>query len=300
MPPLDSGNFAGYTARVELEDVPWFPEDPYQCGPQSLASLLSASGVETLPAALVDDIYVPERKGSFAPELRAAARARGRLPYRVDGTLDALLTALADGYPVLIMQNLGLGFAPTWHFAVVIGYDRNDNKFLLRSGPYERLAMDTVHFERRWRLADYWGLVLLGPEVLPEWVALAEYESQLAHLERSWAPYLPDSYARMAARWPASTTANLGLGNLAYGRGELDAAAAYYRSVLAVDEDHIAALNNLAQVVAEQGRPAEGLALAYRALELVQATPEPEHPLRAAVENTVAGLQQKIPEEESR
>jgi tetratricopeptide (TPR) repeat protein len=288
VPPLDSTPYSRHPPRAALTAVPWFPEDPYQCGPQSLASLLSASGIATTPDSLVDDVYVPGRKGSFAPELRAAARARGRLPYRVNGSLDALLAALADGYPVLILQNLGLGFAPTWHFAVVIGYDRAADVFMLRSGPHEQLAMDTSRFERRWRLGEYWGIVLLGPDDLPRWVELAEYESQLAYLEGRWTNQMPGIYSRMAARWPSSTTAHLGLGNLAFGRGDLAGAEDHFRRVLEADGDNIAALNNLAEVSARQGRTEQAFDYACRALSLARG-----HPLEAPVMATINELRQK-------
>jgi tetratricopeptide (TPR) repeat protein len=291
VPGLDSRDYTGFPTRVELEQVPYYADDPYQCGPQSLAMLLTASGVPTQPTTLVEDVYVPGKQGSFAPELRAAARARGRLPYQLEPSTSALVTALADGYPVLILQNVGLGFAPTWHFAVVVGYDRERDLFLLRSGPHERQEMDTIRFERRWRLGEYWGIALLGPEQLPGWIRLGEYEQQLAYLEAPWGPELEAVYRRMQQRWPQSTTANLGLGNFAFSRGELDAAEHYYRTALASDGDHIAALNNLAEVYARRHQPGAAFKLACRALRLAEG-----HPLEATVTATVEALQRESPE----
>ena len=270
--------------------MPYYPDDPYQCGPQSLATVLTAAGVETAPDSLVAAIYVPDKRGSFAPELKASARAHGRLPYRVPPTLDGLMTALDDGYPVLILQNLGLGFAPTWHFAVVIGYDRAGDEFLLRTGPHERQAMDTTRFERRWRLGEYWGIALLGPADLPDWVELKAYESQLAYLEAAWAPHMEGVYQRMASRWPTSATANLGLGNLAFGRADLVGAEGHYRRVLATDGDHVGALNNLAEVYARRGQLEAAFKLACRALRLARG-----QPLEPAVAATVEALQQERP-----
>lgn len=288
VPPLDSDRFDGHPARVELDAVPYYPDDPYQCGPQSLATVLTAAGVDIAPEALVPAIYVPDRRGSFAPEMKASARARGRLPYQVAPTLDALMTALDDGYPVLILQNLGLGFAPTWHFAVVIGYDRTEDEFLLRTGPHRRLAMDSTRFERRWRLGEYWGMVLLGPADLPGWAELKDYEAQLAYLETAWAPQLDAVYRRMAGRWPQSATANLGLGNLAFGRADLAGAERYYRKVLATDGDHVGALNNLAEVYARRGQLEAAFKLACRALRLAQG-----QPLEPAVAATLEALREE-------
>lgn len=270
---------------MELTEVPYFPDDPYQCGPQSLAMLLAASGIATDPDSLVDDVYVPGRRGSFAAELRATTRARGRIPYQLNPSLHVLVAALADGYPVLILQNLGLGFAPTWHYALVIGYDQQEDVFLLRSGPHQRLVMSTRHFERRWRLGDYWAMVALAPGELPGWVQKAQYEEQLAYLEAVWSPSLESVYRQMLARWPDSTSANLGLGNIAFGRGQLGAAETHYLQVLATDEENIAALNNLAEVYGRLNELEAAFEMACRASRLAAG-----HPLEPAVAATLDGL----------
>ncbi len=249
--------------------------------------LLSASGIATEPDSLVDDVYVPGRRGSFAPELSAAARARGRLPYQLEPSMPALVAALTDGYPVLILQNVGLGFAPTWHYAVVIGYDRERDEFLLRSGPHERLVMSTRRFERRWRLGEFWAIVVLAPGELPDWVHPEPYEEQLAYLEAVWSASLETVYQRMLTRWPGSTSANLGLGNIAFGREQLELAERHYRQVLAGDGENIAALNNLAEVYARQHKPQAAFELACRAWQLAAG-----HPLEAAVAETLEALQQ--------
>ncbi|MEE4193167.1 MAG: PA2778 family cysteine peptidase [Halieaceae bacterium] len=289
-PTLDSRAYTDAPVRVELTEVPYFPDDPYQCGPQSLAMLLTASGIATQPDALVDDVYVPGRRGSFAAELRAASRSLGRIPYQLDPSLPALVAALADGYPVLILQNLGLGFAPTWHYALVIGYDRQEDAFLLRSGPHERLVMSTRHFERRWRLGDYWAIVALAPGEMPGWVQKEQYEEQLAYLETAWSASVESVYQQMLSRWPDSTSANLGLGNIAFGRGQLDAAQIHYQQVLASDGENIAALNNLAEVYGRMNRVEDAFEVACRARALAV-----DHPLESAVAATLRGLQSHYP-----
>ncbi|MBD3649543.1 MAG: PA2778 family cysteine peptidase [Pseudomonadales bacterium] len=273
IPPLDDDAWDAFPAVIEHQAVPYFEDDPYQCGPQSLAMVLSFSDKPVQPTELIESVYVPDRKGSFAPELRAAARTQGRLPYRIDPALPDLMTVLADGYPVLIMQNVGLGFAPVWHFAVTIGFDRSEDAFILRTGPHERLEMSTVKFERRWRLADYWAIVLLAPDDFPVWVSRRQYEDQLALMEDVWSEQMETIYRRMETRWPDSTMALLGLGNIAYGRGDLAAAAGRYESVLAIDSTHIGALNNLAEVSLDLGDPQRARALTCRALPLVRGHP---------------------------
>ena len=86
------------------------------------------------PDELVPEIYLPARRGSLQVELIAATRSRGRLPYLLAPSDDALFDELAAGRPVLVLQKLGAGPWPGWHYAVLVGYDRDRRSVLLRSG----------------------------------------------------------------------------------------------------------------------------------------------------------------------
>ena len=67
-------------------------------------------------------VYTPGREGTLASDMIAAARRNGRVAVPVT-SLPALLAELAAGNPVIVFQNLGLGFVPRWHYAVAFGYD---------------------------------------------------------------------------------------------------------------------------------------------------------------------------------
>src|SRR5690606_31071454 len=102
--------------RVELAHVPFFPQEDYQCGPAALATVLSASGVDVTADALTRQVYLPGRRGSLQTELVAATRRHGRLPYRLEGGLPALLAQVDAGHPVVVLQNLGFKRWPRWHY----------------------------------------------------------------------------------------------------------------------------------------------------------------------------------------
>ena len=106
-PVLPQLTAAQLPARVELAETPFFPQRDYQCGPAALATVLGASGVRVDPDNLVAEVYLPGRKGSLQPEMVAATRTRGRLPYLLPPRADALVAQLAAGTPVLLMQKLG-------------------------------------------------------------------------------------------------------------------------------------------------------------------------------------------------
>jgi hypothetical protein len=122
-------------ARAQaVPDTPFYPQTRYHCGPAALLSVLEFSGARTTMPALVERVYLPDREGSLQAEMLAAARASGRVPYRVDASLDAILAELGAGRPVLVLQNLGISWAPRWHYAVVYAADPESGSIRLRSG----------------------------------------------------------------------------------------------------------------------------------------------------------------------
>ena len=241
-------------SRLELRDIPFFPQQEYQCGPAALATILAATGIPISPQDLTGKVYLPGRHGSLQLELIAASRRYGRLPYVLDGELSAILSELAAGRPVLVLQNLGLASYPIWHYAVVVGFDASDNIIILRSGDRNRFIMSTHKFMRSWELADYWALVVLRPGEAPVTPNEERYVHGIAALESvGQAETAASFYKKALLLWPANTTALFGAGNIHYAQGDDAAAEAIYRRLLLLQPDHAAARNNLAYLLAKRG-----------------------------------------------
>ncbi|MEJ2258346.1 MAG: PA2778 family cysteine peptidase [Woeseiaceae bacterium] len=251
----------------ELDDTPFYPQERYQCGPAALATVLDASGIEVSPEQLVDQVYVPERQGSFQVELLAATRRAGRIPYRIDGTLTALAAELAEGRPVLVMQNLGVSWYPRWHYAVAVGVDPTDETVILRSGTDRRRITRLKPFLHTWQRSGYWGFVALEPGALPAMVEPDRYLRAVTDFEAAGGgdAALPAWQAAIQS-WPWSALAWFGLANhqLAAGRNA-DAEDAYLQAI-AADPALWAAHNNLAFALHRQGRDDEAVALLREAL----------------------------------
>jgi tetratricopeptide (TPR) repeat protein len=264
---------------VELATTPFFPQRDYQCGPAALATVLAASGVTVDADALVPEVYLPGRKGSLQPELVAAARSRSRLPYVLPPRADALLAQLAAGTPVLVMQKLGAGPWPGWHYAVLVGYDIAADRFLLRSGTDERLELPAARFLTTWDRAGRWAMVTLQPDQLPAAPELARYMEAAAGLESvGRAEEARRAYEAAARQWPDEALPQLGLANLAYARGDLQGAERRYTEVIRLAPRDVAARNNRAEVLLQLGCPAS----ARREIEAAQALAG-DGPLAAAV-----------------
>lgn len=164
--------------------MPFFPQDDLQCGPASLAMALSWSGLPTTPDELVAQVYTEQRQGSLQLSIVAAARRRGRLAVRIESVRE-LAAELAAGNPVLVLQNLGLGWYEVWHYAVAIGYDTESGQVVLHTGTRAARAVPMAVFERTWARSGYWGLVITAPDRLPALDDETRLRAAIAGLERA-------------------------------------------------------------------------------------------------------------------
>lgn len=279
-------------ASVELDAVPFFPQDRYQCGPAALATVLSATGLPVSAADLVDAVYLPDRRGSLQAELAAAARRYGRVPFRVAAGEEALISELQAGNPVLVLQNLGLDSLPRWHYAVVVGYRADEESWVLRSGRERRRRESVRAFRRHWEGADRWGLVVLSPGELP---ATADAPGVLAALGAAepvlGAEAILPSWTRAAERWPDSADFAFAAANGLRQAGRPRAALGRYRQAIATDPQHAAARNNLADLLLAYGCGEQAQAVLAPALAVVAA----DDPLRPVLAETAGEIAQAAP-----
>jgi hypothetical protein len=259
---------AGLPKQYELNTVPFYPQEQYQCGPASLAMVLGWSGLPITPNELTPQVFTPGRKGSLQPDMITAARRHGRVAYAITGA-DALLKEVAAGHPVIVLQNLGLSWIPVWHYAVVIGYDLDKDMISLHSGITNRKITALSTFEHTWARSKYWGLVVLPPDRLPATAEEHSYVEAVMGLERAeqWAAAVA-GYKTALRRWPQSFGAHIGLGNSYYGQGDLKAAEEILQETTRSFPGQGIAFNNLAQVLWEQGKEQEALKAARQAVEL--------------------------------
>jgi tetratricopeptide (TPR) repeat protein len=259
-------NRGALPAFAEIDSVPFFAQEQFYCGPAALAMALSFTGIPVVPDDLVSEVYTPGRQGTFAADILAAARRRGRIAIETT-KLDALLRELAAGHPAIVFQNLSLPLFPQWHFAVAIGYDLNERQIILRSGTNRRLLMPLDAFERTWRRANDWALVVLPPDMAP---AAADDQSWLAAaagLERANRPQEAQlAYETMLARWPSNRAAQMGRANALFASNQFANAEQAYRQLLAADPRMAEAWNNLAYALHRQGKQEEAVRAAESAI----------------------------------
>ncbi|HUX90177.1 MAG TPA: PA2778 family cysteine peptidase [Gallionellaceae bacterium] len=278
---------ANLPARSELSSVAYFPQDENQCGPASLAMVFHSAGLDVEPGQLKDSLYLPDKQGSLQVEMLATTRRHGLLAYLLQPELQQLLTEVAAGNPVVVLQNLGLSWYQVWHYAVVIGYDMEKEEIFLRSGPDQRLILPFTTFEHTWARSQYWAMVALPPARIPQTATPENYIQSIAALQHSssntdtW-----PAYNAAMLRWPGSLLVTIAAGNQAYNRGDLSVAEQMFFKATQQHPDSAAAFNNLAQTLSDQGKHDAALEAARRALEI-------GGPLLSVVRQTLSEIGQK-------
>jgi len=239
---------------VELTDTPFYPQTQYQCGPAALATVLQAHGVKTTVEILSSQVYIPEREGSLQIEMTVATRRHNMLPYPLAPRLMDLLTEIAAGNPVLVLQNLSFDWYPQWHYAVAVGYDTDTQEIILRSGETKRWVTPFKVFERTWQRADFWALVIVPVGEIPSTAEPLRYLKTAYAFEETGNSELARKAYRSASRqWPDIAVTWLTLGNLAFAMQDWAEAVDAFRSASILEPEAVISWNNLAYALHAYG-----------------------------------------------
>ncbi len=248
--------------------MPFFAQDELQCGPAALAMVLNWSDVAVTPSELSPEVYTPGLKGSLQHALIGSARRHGRVAYPIYG-IETLMAEIAAGHPVIVLVNLGFFWYPQWHYAVAIGYNQDEKVMTLHSGLTAKEEISFWTFNNLWKRGDYWGLLVLPPNRLPEVALEDNWLRAVAGLENvgQWQA-AASGYTTALDRWENSFVAWMGLGSSQYNLGDLDTSAEAFYQATRLQPENGMAHNNRAHVLAKQGKLNEALIAAQRAVDL--------------------------------
>lgn len=254
--------------RVEIDRVPFYPQQAYDCGPATLAMVLNWSGVAVSSASLAPQVLSPERRGTLQAALVAGARRYGRPAYELRG-FEALLDELTARNPVIVLQNLGFAWPAQWHYAVAVGFDLSQGIVTLHSGKTARKSVPIRLFLETWKKSEYWGLVVTPPAKIPATASQDTVVAAMIGLERAgqWEA-AAIGYRAAIERWTRGVAARIGLANSLYAMGDLPAAEAVLREAACLAPNDGVVYNNLAQVLWEQGNVEQAERFARKAVAI--------------------------------
>lgn len=268
-PPLSDQTRSEAPERKVLDDVAFHGQRDYQCGPATLAMLMESEGQAASVDELIPQVFLPGREGSVQPEMLATVRRHGLIPYRIPGTMDALVHEVAAGHPVAVLQNLSLPWWPMWHYAVVIGYDLDDERLVLHSGETPRMDVSMGRFDATWARSDRWAFVALPPAELPASAVDRETPQAISAFESvQGAETALPAWRALTERAPDLALGQFGLGNALAATGKPREAVRAFRAAVDADPTFAAAWLNLGLVLRSLDRTTEAEDALRRAAEI--------------------------------
>jgi hypothetical protein len=141
--------------------VPFFPDETDQCGPATLAGVLSFWGTYVEPSMLEPEVYLKKVKGSLPIDLLLAAKRHGFQAETYTGDFEYIKTEIEAGHPLIAFVNFGSTIFPQGHYVVITGYDDGKRGIYINSGPTADRFLSYDEFVKRWEKTGRWTLRIL-------------------------------------------------------------------------------------------------------------------------------------------
>ena len=141
-----------------IEDVPFYPQEMYQCGPASLAGVLNSWGVSVSPEEIADEVYSRSAKGTLNVDLVFYAERLGLKASHYRGSIEDLRKKIDSGFPLVVMVDYGFWVYEQNHFMTVLGYDGTG--VVVHSGKERGKHVPLGSFLKSWKRTGYWTLLV--------------------------------------------------------------------------------------------------------------------------------------------
>lgn len=254
--------------RTEIKNVPFIKQDAYQCGPSTMAMTLKFWGKKTSVEELMPMMFTKGMSGTFQSEMLSTPRLSGLQALPITN-LNSLLLELSSGHPVIVFQNLGLSFAPKWHYSVATGYNLKGPDIIMHTGLSESSKVDMRLFERNWKLADYWALLILPPDRLSASLSESDHAKAGAALEELGRLNEAETvYKTVLKKWPESYLSLIGLGNVNYAKKDYLISISYLKKASELYPDSPEVWHNLATAQGAAGKKADAKESSQKAIKV--------------------------------
>jgi ABC-type bacteriocin/lantibiotic exporter with double-glycine peptidase domain len=145
------------TARV-IKNVPFYPQEEFQCGPSSLAGVLNYRGIRVSPEEIGRQIYSKSAKGTLTLDLILYAERTGLRVMQYRGSAADLRTNIDSDNPLIVMVDYGFLSYQVNHYMVVVGY--SDEGIIVNSGRHQHQFLPWKGFLRSWEKTSLWALAI--------------------------------------------------------------------------------------------------------------------------------------------
>ena len=147
---------AVHEGEVVIRNVPFYPQEAYQCGPASLAGVFNYLDLRTTPERIAEDVFSKSAGGTLTIDMVLYARKMGFSAIDYSGGIRDLREKINAGFPVIVMVDDGFWVWQKNHFMVVVGY--NGYGVLVNSGRDEKEFIRNDRFLKIWKKTGFWSL----------------------------------------------------------------------------------------------------------------------------------------------
>ena len=141
-----------------IENVPFYPQETYHCGPASLAGVLNYWRIPAKPDDIAKDIFSENARGTLSIDMVMYAQKKDLFALQYKGSLEDLKKNIDAGYPLIVLVDYGISFYQANHVMVVIGY--NGKGVIVNSGKDKNTFIANKDFLKAWKKADCWTLLI--------------------------------------------------------------------------------------------------------------------------------------------
>lgn len=141
-----------------IENVPFYPQEMYQCGPASLAGILNFWGVTVSPEEIAVEIYSRSVRGTLNLDMTLYSEKRGLKANHYEGSFEDLKEKIDAGYPLIVMVDYGFWIYKKYHFMVLLGYYKNG--VVVNSEKDQHKFIPLRVFLKSWKRTRYWSLLI--------------------------------------------------------------------------------------------------------------------------------------------
>ncbi len=141
-----------------IENIPFYSQESYQCGPASLASVLNYWGVNVTPDNIAKEIFSESARGTLNIDMILYTQRMGLDATQYRGSIEDLKKNIESGYPLIVLVDYGFSLYQVNHFMVVVGY--NENGVIVNSGRDKGKFISEKDFIKAWDRTKYWTLLI--------------------------------------------------------------------------------------------------------------------------------------------
>ena len=146
-----------------INNVPFFPQKRYYCGPASLAGVMNFYGVSVTEEEIAKEVYNTKLSGTLSMDILIYARTKGFDAFYYKGNLEDIKKYISVGKPVILFLDLGYFFYPVRHYIVATGYNDEMGYLIAHSGMEKDKIFSYKKIQSAWEKTGF-GTILISPK----------------------------------------------------------------------------------------------------------------------------------------